>query len=200
MTFGPLSFQADLNTPTKNFSNTDAEYLVAPLWFRNISQELLNITVSWEIQEEGANDTDILEFAGRAVDDYSLFEYGEDAEFSPVWSMAVTWNVSLFPPRDVYETVCREYSKCVCQEYDYRENYDDTNSGYGNEDNTSCPIDECYANNSWSGHDTDYLSLLCRTYYFYYQPPVQITPAFSLSFCYFPFHIPLGPVSVDTCH
>ena len=183
MTFGPLSFQADLNTPTKNFSNTDAEYLVAPLWFRNISQELLNVTVSWEIQEEGANETDILEFAGRAVDDYSLFEYGEDAEFFPVWSMAVTWNVNLFPPRHEYEAVCRQYSKCICDEYydDYYD-YNGNNSDYGNEDNTSCRTEECFASNSWSGHDTHYLSLLCGTYDYYYHPPVQITPAFSLGF------------------
>ena len=182
MTFGVSSSQVNLSIPAQDFSNTNADYLVAPLWFPNISTEILNTSVSWEAQSEGDENTYLLEFAEGAVDDYSQFYYGVDAEFSPNWAMVVTWNISLIPDAVVLEKVCCKYMECDCQDNGYYYYYHFTY--YCNEqdyesDNTTCNTNttrECYAENGWSTQDVNYLSLLCNSYSFelsYFFPEVS---------------------------
>ena len=176
MTFGVSSSQVNLSIPAQDFSNTNADYLVAPLWFPNISTEILNTSVSWEAQSEGDKNTYLLEFAERAVDDYSQFYYGVDAEFSPNWAMVVTWNISLIPDFEVQEKRCCKYMECDCQDdsYHYEFFYYCNEQDYES-NNTTCNTNttrECYAENGWSTQDVNYLSLLCNAYS-YYLPEVS---------------------------
>ena len=180
MTFGLSSSEANLSTPVRNFSVSNAEYLVAPLWLPSISPELVNITVGWGIQDVGDEEKDILEFAEQALDDYSQDYFRADAEFSPVWAMTVTWNISLIPNYEQFLRICRQYSYCRCQKneffsFDYSGGDNPDDNDYP--DSSECPTEEqCFANNTWSAHDTDYLELLCMPFnveFSYFFPAVS---------------------------
>ena len=179
MTFGVASSTANLSVPSQNFSSVDAEYLVAPLWFRNVSTELVNSTVSWETETEEDSDQ-LLEFAGKAVEDYGFTRYSVDLsdDFSPTWAMIVTWNVSLIPEPAETEGLCRAYFNCLCEPYRhpfdfYRyEDYSGESDERRGSGSAECPRQLCFAQNGWSHLDTAYLHTLCNTrgdsYYYYY--------------------------------
>ena len=174
MTFGVLSSQANLTVPTRNYSEANAEYLLAPLWFPNISTSLVESTVSWEVEEltepqsddggsgsgSGDNEESLLKFAEETVDVYTTRNFGAPSDFSPTWAIIVNWNVIVVP--DYYEQYyrCVVFYECLCESY-----YEDfSGSGSNVSGNSSCPTEECFEQNGWSYNDIFYLNLTCRNY------------------------------------
>ena len=139
VTFGVDSLQAKLSTPTRNFSAASATYLVAPLWFQNISSQLVNSDVSWEEQRKGEKkETDyVLQFASDAVADFSQQFYGITTEFTPTWAVIINWNVSLAPSPYEREYLCMDYFACNCEKWDPY--YYDYGTGDGNSGSTPTP-------------------------------------------------------------
>lgn len=194
MTFGASSALANLSTPTKNYSEVNTEYIVAPLWFQNISTTLVNSNVSWEVEEiiegdEGGSGEDnsyLLEFAEIAVDEYTLNNFGKPTDFTPNWAIIINWNVSLSPDRLERQAICRAYYDCRCERYRggdffyyyYYEYYNNDTYHYENSSGSGpCPTEECYGENGWSYSDIYYLSLLCSPnqeyLYLYYDVVVR---------------------------
>ena len=170
VTFGVLSSQANVTVPTRNYSEIDAEYLLAPLWFPNISTSLLNSTVSWEVEELTETDEDdegsgsgsvdeesLLQFAEDTVYNYTTRNFGTPSDFSPTWAIVINWNVSLLP---YYEThnICLAFYECQCR--NFNEDYGSSN-GYGS---GPCRTEECYGVYGWSDNDIHYLDLICDLY------------------------------------
>ena len=85
---------SNFSTPTRNLSQ--ASYMVAPLWFSNVSQYLVNSNVSWE-EHTDQDQSFILEFASNAVGNYTQDSFGKVMKFMPKWALVVNWNVSLSP-------------------------------------------------------------------------------------------------------
>ena len=156
VTFGVDSLQAKLSTPTRNFSAASATYLVAPLWFQNISSELVNSDVSWEEQRKGeGNETGyVLQFASDAVANASQEYFFAATEFTPTWAIIINWNVSLAPPIDDIERLCADFiaSNCDNEESESRSTAESEGSS------ASGSGDSCYR---WTPHDIGYLELLC---------------------------------------
>lgn len=122
VTFGVASSDADVSTPTNNYSMADAMYFVAPLWFKTPDTRFIMSNVSWEEEEEEeemgkeGNETGyILQFASDAVGNHSLLHFRTAAEFSPTWAVIVNWNITLLPGSNETYDLCRQYRSCLCR-------------------------------------------------------------------------------------
>ena len=111
VTLGLDSKFSNFSTPTRNLSQAYASYMVAPLWFSNISQHLVNSNVSWE--EHTEDQSFILEFASNAVGTYTQDNFGKMVEFMPKWALVVNWNVSLSPENAT--EVCNNFNVSQCE-------------------------------------------------------------------------------------
>ena len=109
VTLGLDSKFSNFSTPTRNLSQ--ASYMVAPLWFSNVSQHLVNSNVSWE--EHTEDQSFILEFASNAVGTYTQDSFGKMVEFMPKWALVVNWNVSLSPENAT--EVCNNFNVIQCE-------------------------------------------------------------------------------------
>ena len=169
MTFGVASSTANVSTPVLDFSSVNAEYLVAPFWFPNLSTELVNSTVSWEMEREGDEGGYLLEYAEAAVDEYTLCKYRVKSDFSPTWAMIVSWNVTLFPELAERDRLCQTYSSCV----QYYHVCVWRNETVESED---CHTQPCFG---WSLNNIRHLHYLCsiipREFYPYYHYYVQVS-------------------------
>ena len=179
MTFGAASAGANLTVPHRDFSAVEPEYLVAPLWFPNVSAELVNVSVAWEIEREEDDGGYLLEFAKTSVEEYSLLYHRVEGDFSPTWAMIVSWNVTLSPDPFLRHVVCQEFFNCLCQDLNpFYEDYDEEETNATEtDDGSSCPTQLCFADHGLSHQDVAYLNILCKQsgepFFFDYVPPVS---------------------------
>lgn len=159
VTFELDSLTANLSNPTRNYSSLPVEYLVAPLWFSDVSQSLVNSTVWWS--EDSTEDGHLLTFAENVVNDFSREKLGIEVDFTPTWAIVISWNISLIP-RD-RRNVCEQYSDCGCLQYYYDDYYYYNYDYYYGTDGYYCSPDaiQCLTDLEYSSNDIDYLHLLC---------------------------------------